>query len=49
MQLNIADDYFKAQKDIDSGKNAERCKRYYERHRAEILAKAKAKREAMKI
>lgn len=39
----------KAQKDIDSGKNAERCKRYYERHRAEILAKAKAKREAMKI
>lgn len=39
----------KAQKDIASGKNAEKCKRYYERHRAEILAKAKAKREAMKI
>lgn len=34
----------KAQKDIDTGKNAERCKRYYERHKSEILAKAKAKR-----
>lgn len=39
----------KAQKDIASGKNAEKCRRYYERHKAEILAKAKAKREAMKI
>lgn len=39
----------KAQKDIASGKNAERCKRYYERHRAEILAKAKEKREIVKI
>ena len=39
----------KREKDIASGKNAEKCKRYYERHRAEILAKAKAKREAMKI
>lgn len=35
----------KQQKDVASGKNAERCKRYYERHKAEILAKAKAKRE----
>ena len=39
----------KMEKDIASGKNAEKCKRYYERHRTEILAKAKAKREAMKI
>lgn len=39
----------KAEKDIASGKNAERCKRYYEKHKEEILAKAKAKREAMKI
>ena len=37
----------KAQKDIASGKNAERCKRYYEKHREEILAKAKTKRLAM--
>ncbi len=35
----------KDKKDIASGKNAERCKRYYEKHKAEILAKAKAKRE----
>ena len=33
----------KAQKDIETGKNAEKCRRYYERHKAEILAKAKAK------
>lgn len=35
----------KREKDIASGKNAERCKRYYEKHKAEILARAKAKRE----
>ena len=35
----------KAQKDVASGKNAERCKRYYEKHKAEILAKAKEKRK----
>ena len=34
----------KSQKDIATGKNAEKCKRYYERHRAEILAKKKAER-----
>ena len=39
----------KQQKDIASGKNAERCKRYYEKHKAEILAKAKARKEETKI
>lgn len=34
----------KAQKDIESGKNAEKCRRYYERHRDEILAKKRAER-----
>ena len=34
----------KAQKDIDTGKNAEKCRRYYARHRDEILAKKRAER-----
>ena len=43
-----ARDKRKHEKKIKSGKNAEYCRRYYQKHREEIMRKRKEKRKSVK-
>lgn len=43
-----ARDKRKQEKKIKSGKNAEYCRRYYRKHREEIMRKRKEKRKSVK-